>query len=154
MGYYASPSFVDLDGDGDLDAFIGENNGNTLFFQNTGTTGAPSFATRLFNPFGLAAVRNYSSPSFADIDGDGDLDALIGSSDGLTSFFENLEFDGNTTWDGGSWGGGEPGPDTDVLILGGYDTGQQGGFDCSTLRVGQEGLLLIGTGGTIRVGGQ
>jgi len=32
----SSPVFADLDGDGDLDAFIGERYGNTFFFQNTG----------------------------------------------------------------------------------------------------------------------
>jgi len=71
---------------------------------------------------------------------DGDLDAFIGNSDGNIFFFRNAE---PAAWDGSSWGGVTPGPGK-----------EQGGFDCSNLRVGQEGLLLIGTGGTIRVGGQ
>ncbi|WP_276308988.1 SwmB domain-containing protein, partial [Macromonas bipunctata] len=33
VGRYASPTLVDIDGDGDLDAFIGNNSGNTLFFR-------------------------------------------------------------------------------------------------------------------------
>ncbi len=86
-----------------------------------------------------------------DLVADGDLDAFIGNSDGNIFFFRNAE---PAAWDGSSWGGVTPGPGTDVLILGGYDSQEQGGFDCSNLRVGQEGLLLIGTGGTIRVGGQ
>jgi hypothetical protein len=76
----ASPAFADLDGDGDLDAFVGEYSGNTIFFENTGTASAPAFAASSANPFGLADVGDLASPDFADIDGDGDLDAFIGSS--------------------------------------------------------------------------
>ncbi len=90
FGYYrTNPSFADLDGDGDFDAFIGEQNGDTLFFPNVGTPMAPSFAATSANPFGLEKVQFYTSPTFADIDGDGDLDAFIGGSLGETNFFEN-----------------------------------------------------------------
>jgi hypothetical protein len=34
VGYDASPEFADLDGDGDLDAFIGEYYGRIFFFEN------------------------------------------------------------------------------------------------------------------------
>ena len=91
VGDTASPTFVDIDGDGDLDAFIGNSDGNTIFFRNTGSSGAPTFAASSANPFGLADVgRGRSSPAFADIDGDGDLDAFIGEHFGVTFFFENI----------------------------------------------------------------
>src|SRR5262245_37644089 len=34
IGSDASPSFTDIDDDGDLDAFIGTNDGNIVFFRN------------------------------------------------------------------------------------------------------------------------
>ena len=36
MGFHSAPSFADLDGDGDLDAIVGESNGILHYFQNTG----------------------------------------------------------------------------------------------------------------------
>jgi cysteine-rich repeat protein len=89
VGSYSSPTFADLDGDGDLDAFIGNGAGNTIYFANTGTSTAPAFAALSANPFGLADVGYDSSPTFADLDGDGDRDAFIGNSAGNTFYFEN-----------------------------------------------------------------
>ena len=40
VGLYASPAFADADGDGDLDLFIGNYDGNTVFFHNTAAAGA------------------------------------------------------------------------------------------------------------------
>ena len=74
VGFYANPSFADLDRDGDLDAFIGDNLGNTKYFENTGSLVSPAFSALSNNPFGLADVGIKAAPSFADLDGDGDLD--------------------------------------------------------------------------------
>ncbi|MBP6059034.1 MAG: VCBS repeat-containing protein [Nitrosomonas sp.] len=89
VGYAASPTFVDIDGDGDLDAFVGEAYGNTLFFKNTGTAGAPIFSAAISNSFGLSDVGYAASPTFVDIDGDGDLDAFVGNGASNTLFFRN-----------------------------------------------------------------
>ena len=89
VGLRSAPFFTDMDGDGDLDAFIGEINGSALYFENTGTATGPAFAGVVTDPFGLSGVGNYNSPSFADIDGDGDLDGLVGEADGTLWFFEN-----------------------------------------------------------------
>ena len=89
VGSRASPDFADLDGDGDLDAFVGNSSGNTIFFANTGTASAPAFAAPSSNPFGLADVGSSASPAFADLDGDGDLDAFVGEQSGNTILFEN-----------------------------------------------------------------
>ena len=89
VGVYAAPTFVDIDGDGDLDAFIGESNGNTVFFENTGSTDSPAFSASIANPFGLEKVGDKKAPNFVDIDRDGDLDAFIGKSNSKVIFFEN-----------------------------------------------------------------
>ncbi|MBX9256369.1 putative Ig domain-containing protein, partial [Desmonostoc muscorum CCALA 125] len=34
LAYSAKPTFADIDNDGDLDAFVGSSNGNTMFFEN------------------------------------------------------------------------------------------------------------------------
>ena len=39
----------------------------------------PIFQTAVTNPYGLSNVGSFARPTFADIDGDGDLDALIGN---------------------------------------------------------------------------
>ena len=89
VGFLAVPTFADIDGDGDLDAFVGNTDGDTLFYRNSGTATAPAFTLEATNPFGLTNVGSSAAPTFADIDGDGDLDAFVGNSDGNTGFFEN-----------------------------------------------------------------
>ena len=89
VGSHADPSFVDVDGDGDLDLFIGNSAGNTLFFRNSGSSSAPAYEAASTNPFGIQNVGTRSSPTFADVDGDGDLDLFMGNEDGNTFFFRN-----------------------------------------------------------------
>ena len=89
VGDNATPSFADIDRDGDLDLFIGNSAGNTLFFRNSGSTSAPAYEAASTNPFGITDVGTYAKPSFADVDGDGDLDLFIGNSAGYTFFFRN-----------------------------------------------------------------
>ena len=89
-GLSATPTFADIDGDGDLDLFIGNYNGDTHFFRNNGSASTPSYTQEGgINPFGITNVTASAIPTFADIDGDGDLDLLIGNYDGNTRFFRN-----------------------------------------------------------------
>ncbi len=97
--YRSSPTFVDIDGNGTQDLFVGTEIPSTgvnrptpqptIYFKNEGTTSHPTFASGVSNPFGLESLANGGSPTFADIDGDGDFDAFIGSGHGITVFFEN-----------------------------------------------------------------
>lgn len=73
----STPSFVDIDGDGDMDLFIGSESGGITYFENIGTASAAMF-TGTQNPLNVD-VGDSSAPAFADIDGDGDLDAFVGS---------------------------------------------------------------------------
>ncbi|MBD0311443.1 MAG: VCBS repeat-containing protein, partial [Microcoleus sp. T3-bin5] len=87
VGYSNSPTFADIDSDGDLDAFVGANNGTIRYYQNNGGTFTQLFDTA--NPLNGVNVGNYSSPTFADLDSDGDLDAIIGTGGGTISYYQN-----------------------------------------------------------------
>ena len=91
VGGLASPTLADIDGDGDLDLFIGNQDGNTLLFTNTAASGSttPAYSAAVTNPYGITDVGAHSSPALADIDGDGDLDLFIGNKDGNTLIFTN-----------------------------------------------------------------
>jgi hypothetical protein len=90
-GYYSSPvaTFADLDGDGDFDILAGDNYGGFKYFQNTGTPTSPAYVAGISNPFGITAAGNKLLASPGDLDGDGDLDILIGYNDGSFKYFKN-----------------------------------------------------------------
>ena len=92
VGSNATPTFADIDGDGDLDAFVGNNLGIVKFYRNNARNLAPVFAADIVgNPLAGFAVGSYATPTFADIDGDGDLDAFVGEKLGTVKFFKNLD---------------------------------------------------------------
>lgn len=99
FGGWAAPAFADIDGDGDMDLFVGNNGNyaNTLdtadriaFLENTGTRNQAVFVLRSLDYAGISSrgIRKIA-PHFADLDGDGDLDLLIGNQNGRLIHFRN-----------------------------------------------------------------
>ena len=85
------PTLTDLEGDGDPDLVIGDDNGSLYYFENTGTPTNPNFTERTgaANPLNGVSVGGFSTPTFTDLDGDGDLDLIVGNGDGDIAYFEN-----------------------------------------------------------------
>jgi len=76
-GKYSEPCLVDIDVDGDLDLFSRMAN-SLLFYRNQGNADSSYFVyeTSNFNNLNLIDI----TPSFCDIDNDGDLDLFAGTS--------------------------------------------------------------------------
>ena len=89
-GTWSAPSFVDIDNDGDLDLVSGNDAGRFMYSENTGTVTNPVYGAFVENPFGLSDLGDTSTPEFADLDGDGDLDMLAGSFSGNFAYYENV----------------------------------------------------------------
>ena len=88
---YSTPTFTDLDGDGDSDLAVGNVYGNIAYFENTGTAASPEFTQRTgaANPFDGITMGSWSTLALADLDGDGDLDLAAGLDDGDVGYYEN-----------------------------------------------------------------
>jgi hypothetical protein len=84
----AVPALSDIDGDGDLDLFIGEATGEINFFRNEGTARSPRFVVAS-DRLDEIDVGRRSAPSLADVDGDGLVDLVSGREEGGVVVFRN-----------------------------------------------------------------
>jgi hypothetical protein len=111
VGDRSTPTFVDINNDGDFDAFIGERYGAIKYYENTGTATSPTFTehTGGDNPLNVD-VGYYSTPTFVDIYDDGDFDAFIGEGYGTINYYENIP--SITVTKENDYGGGSVAPGT------------------------------------------
>lgn len=85
-GQNSTPALVDIDGDGDLDLFVGEASGSLNYYENTGSATSPKFELVSDTYLDIDTGRR-SFPSFTDIDLDGDFDMVLGTElEGLTLY--------------------------------------------------------------------
>ncbi len=81
------PTFGDLDYDGDLDAIVGDWNGDLYHYENSGTSQTPVFEYK--GQYLNIDVGQRAHPSLGDLDRDNDLDLVVGTDDGKIFLWRN-----------------------------------------------------------------
>ena len=104
-GMYSAPAFADFDGDGDHDLFVGEQKGIIHYFKNDGGTFALDTANNPLKNWNNGNTGEKSKPTFVDLDGDGDLDVVIGKGNGELRYLKN---DAGVLSEQYSWQGSSP----------------------------------------------
>ena len=90
-----APSFGDLDGDGDLDAIVGDFDGNLHYFENTSSNPNQMSLNLSISPLvdqlnNVFDVGYCAHPTLFDIDNDNDLDLIVGEAIGNLNYIENI----------------------------------------------------------------
>jgi hypothetical protein len=85
-----SPTFGDLDGDGDLDMMLGDYNGYLHYFTNTAGAGNTAVFSLVAPEYLGIDVGNDATPLLYDLNNDLLLDLIIGKKNGTFSYYRNV----------------------------------------------------------------
>lgn len=132
---FGFPSFVDIDNDKDYDLVYGNYKGYCIYYENIGDPYSYSFIKNSPDFFNLPKYWNSLNIDFADIDGDSDLDALIGSHYRLL-FMKNIGNQDSAIWE----------KDTaNYLGISKYNCGTYFSPECADLDNNGKSELYVGT---------
>ena len=92
LGGYTKAAWVDVNGDDQEDFVIGTEDGKLKYYQATDEFFEEKTGSN--NPFNGINVGERSAPAFGNIDGDSDLELVIGSRDGFLRLYDKV----NGTW--------------------------------------------------------
>lgn len=86
---YFYPAIGDIDKDGDEDLLIGLQNGEIIYMNNLAGPGNPCDFVNAGGDFEGIDVGSAAAPVLCDLNKDGNLDLIVGHSNGSLSYFEN-----------------------------------------------------------------
>ena len=145
-GAVRQPSFIDVDGDGDLDLFVAFRDKPNMMFRNDG-----GHFTDIAASVGLADLRKSVGAVWFDYQQDGDLDLYVANQDGdANGFFrnDNGHFTDIADSVGMAWGGRTPRIATQGTVRPCVaDVNNDGVFDLFNANYGPNGLFLGRTTG-------